>query len=56
MVLTYPLKSAAQDTQRLRSVWETLDSASCPSLYNFHLHTVASDGKLSPVQLIEQGA
>ncbi|MEL6927242.1 MAG: PHP domain-containing protein [Cyanobacteria bacterium J06600_6] len=54
MVFTYPLKSAAQDTRRLRSVWETIDSASCPSSYNFHLHTVASDGKLKPSELIDQ--
>ena len=54
MVFTYPLKSAARDTRHLRSVWETIDAASCPSSYNFHMHTVASDGKLLPSELIEQ--
>ena len=54
MVSTYPLKPAAQDTEYLRSILETIDSASCPSSYNFHLHTVASDGKLMPSDLIQQ--
>ena len=54
MVFTYPLKPAAQDTEHLRSIWETIDSTSCPHSYNFHLHTVASDGKLMPVDLIQQ--
>lgn len=38
----------------LRRVWETVHSNSCPYVYNFHLHTNASDGKLSPSQLVEQ--
>ena len=54
MVFTYPLKPAAQDTEHLRSIWETIDSASCPGFYNFHLHTIASDGKLTPSDLIRQ--
>jgi predicted metal-dependent phosphoesterase TrpH len=54
MVVTYPLKPTAQDTRYLRSVWETIDAASCPFAYNFHLHTIASDGKLTPVELIKQ--
>ncbi|NJO98184.1 MAG: PHP domain-containing protein [Pleurocapsa sp. CRU_1_2] len=54
MVVTYPLRPTAQDTGYLKSVWETIDAASCPRAYNFHLHTLASDGKLTPVELIEQ--
>lgn len=54
MVVTYPLKPTAQDTGYLKSVWETIDAASCPRSYNFHLHTIASDGKLTPVELIQQ--
>lgn len=54
MIATYHLKPAALDTEHLRSVWETVDSASCPHSYNFHLHTVASDGKLKPFDLVNQ--
>jgi predicted metal-dependent phosphoesterase TrpH len=54
MVVTYPLKPAAQDTGYLKSVWETIDATSCPLAYNFHLHTIASDGKLTPIDLAQQ--
>jgi predicted metal-dependent phosphoesterase TrpH len=54
MVVTYSLKPTAQDTGHLRSVWKTIDAASCPRSYNFHLHTIASDGKLTPVDLMQQ--
>lgn len=54
MVVTYSLKPTAQDTGYLRSVWETIDAASCPRSYNFHLHTIASDGKLTPIELMQQ--
>ncbi len=54
MIATYSLKSTAQDTTYLKSVWETIDYASCPRLYNFHLHTQASDGRLTPFNLVEQ--
>ena len=54
MVATYSPKPTAQDTNYLRSVWETIDYASCPRFYNFHLHTIASDGKLTPLNLAQQ--
>lgn len=54
MVIAYPLKPKAQDTGYLRSVWESVDATSCPRSYNFHLHTTASDGKLTPIELIQQ--
>lgn len=54
MVVTDTFKPTAQDTRYLRSVWETIDAASCPLAYNFHLHTIASDGKLTPVDLVRQ--
>lgn len=54
MAVTYPLKPTAQDTGYLKSVWETIDAASCPRSYNFHLHTIASDGNLTPIDLIQQ--
>lgn len=54
MVVTYSLKPTAQDIGHLMSVWKTIDAASCPHSYNFHLHTIASDGQLTPVDLIQQ--
>lgn len=54
MVVQYSLQPTAQDTSYLKSVWETINYASCPRLYNFHMHTVASDGKLTPLELVQQ--
>lgn len=54
MVVTYSLKPTAQDTTYLKSVWETINHTSCPHWYNFHMHTVASDGKLTPLDLVQQ--
>ncbi len=54
MVATYSLKPAAQDIFYLKSVWETINATSCPRSYNFHLHTIASDGRLTPVELVRQ--
>ena len=54
MVATYPLKPKAQDTTYLKSVWETINYTSCPHSYNFHMHTQASDGKLTPSDLASQ--
>jgi predicted metal-dependent phosphoesterase TrpH len=48
------LSSAAQNTLSLQSVWEAIDINSCPYQYNFHLHTIASDGKLTPLELVQQ--
>jgi predicted metal-dependent phosphoesterase TrpH len=53
MVLSF-VKPPASDIQSLRSVWANLQQDSCPYHYNFHMHTVCSDGQLSPVTLIEQ--
>lgn len=48
------VSAAAQDAAALRRVFETLTAESCPSSYNFHMHTLFSDGKLQPEQLMEQ--
>jgi len=45
---------SAQNQQALRQVWENIQPDSCPTSYNFHMHTVCSDGKLKPQELIEQ--
>lgn len=44
----------AQDTVKLKSIWEKIDTFSCPNHYNFHLHTNCSDGQLTPEALVEQ--
>jgi hypothetical protein len=54
MVAISSHKIKAQDTLSLTKIWETIDVNSCPHSYNFHLHTVFSDGKLTPSQLIQQ--
>ncbi len=45
---------AAQDTQALRRVFETINADSCPRFYNFHMHTVCSDGQLQPEDVMQQ--
>jgi predicted metal-dependent phosphoesterase TrpH len=45
---------AAQNSIALKQVWENLQPDSCPYSYNFHMHTVCSDGQLTPLALIEQ--
>ena len=46
--------STAQDATALRQVFASLTAESCPKSYNFHMHTVFSDGRLLPEQLMEQ--
>ncbi len=48
------LSSIAQDNSSLQEVWKTVNADSCPYHYNFHMHTTASDGRLTPIELIEQ--
>lgn len=54
MVVSPFTEPDAQNTLALKQVWEALDFNSCPYDYNFHMHTVYSDGQLTPVALIEQ--
>ncbi|GAB4345929.1 MAG: PHP domain-containing protein [Leptolyngbyaceae cyanobacterium] len=42
------------NVQALRQVFETVDAESCPTSFNFHMHTVCSDGRLQPEGLMEQ--
>ncbi|MEL7038354.1 MAG: PHP domain-containing protein [Cyanobacteria bacterium J06592_8] len=44
----------APNRSTLQQVFRTINERSCPSSYNFHMHTVRSDGQLQPSQLIEQ--
>ncbi|MFM6013639.1 MAG: PHP domain-containing protein [Cuspidothrix sp.] len=38
----------------LKQVFQRIDAQSCPKLFNFHMHTVHSDGKLEPGELMNQ--
>lgn len=43
-----------QDIQLLKDIWQTVDATSCPHRYNFHMHTICSDGQLTPEAVIQQ--
>ncbi|NJN86076.1 MAG: PHP domain-containing protein [Leptolyngbyaceae cyanobacterium SL_7_1] len=45
---------AAQDAAALRQVFAAITVESCPASYNFHMHTVHSDGQFQPEALIQQ--
>jgi len=45
---------ASQDAPALKQIFSTIHASSCPRLFNFHMHTVCSDGKLKPIELIQQ--
>jgi predicted metal-dependent phosphoesterase TrpH len=47
-------KPAAQDIAALRQVFAAVHAESCPLSYNFHMHTVHSDGQLQPEALVQQ--
>lgn len=47
-------KPAAQDVEALRRVFQTIHARSCPTSFNFHMHTVCSDGQLHPETLVQQ--
>ncbi|MEA5470988.1 PHP domain-containing protein [Spirulina sp. 06S082] len=48
------VKQNPQDERSLKEVWTNIQPDSCPTHYNFHLHTVFSDGQLQPQEVIEQ--
>lgn len=41
-------------TCKLRDIFASVDTMSCPHRLNFHLHTIFSDGKMQAVDLIQQ--
>ncbi len=47
-------RTLAPGTLQLQRVFQHIDAKSCPLSFNFHMHTVYSDGKLQPEELIEQ--
>lgn len=52
MVVNFAQTSAS--TEVLKQVFQRIDAHSCPKLFNFHMHTVHSDGRLQPSALMEQ--
>ncbi|NJK36786.1 MAG: PHP domain-containing protein [Oscillatoriales cyanobacterium RM1_1_9] len=48
------LNPEAQDQVALLKVLQQITPESCPKSYNFHMHTVKSDGRLQPDELIDQ--
>ena len=47
-------KRVVNNYSKIKQIFETVDTNSCPHSYNFHLHTIYSDGQLTPENLIEQ--
>lgn len=47
-------RPAAQDTRTLCNLFNQLTAESCPRHYNFHMHSVYSDGRLRPEAIMEQ--
>lgn len=45
---------AAQDVSALRQVFAAIQAESCPTRFNFHMHTLYSDGQLQPELLMQQ--
>lgn len=52
MTVYFTQTSASKDL--LKQVFENINAQSCPRYFNFHLHTVNSDGRLQPSTLMEQ--
>jgi predicted metal-dependent phosphoesterase TrpH len=50
----YFAQTSSSACQQLQRVFQKIDAASCPLIFNFHLHTVYSDGRLQPEELIDQ--
>ncbi len=48
------LISETSATSKLRNIFASVNAMSCPHRLNFHLHTIYSDGKMQPVDLIQQ--
>ena len=45
---------AAREVAALKRIFQTLDRNSCPTRYNFHMHSVFSDGQLHPEEILDQ--
>jgi len=52
MVINFARTTVSKEL--LKQVFQRIDAQSCPQLFNFHMHTVHSDGKLEPGDLMSQ--
>ncbi|MEN9216320.1 MAG: PHP domain-containing protein [Gloeomargarita sp. HHBFW_bins_162] len=52
--MTATLAEQRPTVKELKEAWSGLHARSCPDVYNFHLHTVHSDGRLEPQEVIQQ--
>jgi predicted metal-dependent phosphoesterase TrpH len=48
------VRTYSRDVETLQRVFHQVNAASCPRSFNFHMHTVCSDGRLTPEALMEQ--
>ncbi|MDJ0677210.1 MAG: PHP domain-containing protein [Calothrix sp. MO_167.B42] len=53
MVVNFAQTTTAS-SRDLKQVFKNVHAESCPRQFNFHMHTVCSDGKLTPTQVMEQ--
>ena len=53
MIMNYS-STLTKNTHTLKQVWKKTQENSCPYTYNFHLHTICSDGKLAPETVMQQ--
>lgn len=52
--MTVDIVEVFTSSEQLKQVFESIHPKSCPTCFNFHMHTVYSDGKLQPNALMEQ--
>jgi predicted metal-dependent phosphoesterase TrpH len=52
--MTVNITRTVASKELLQEVFENVNAQTCPKLFNFHMHTVFSDGKLQPSALMEQ--
>ncbi|MGJ5673311.1 MAG: PHP domain-containing protein [Nostochopsis sp.] len=48
------VRTAFASRELLEEVFQNINAQSCPKCFNFHMHTIYSDGKLQPSELMEQ--
>ena len=48
------LTRTSTSAELLKQVFHRVNGSSCPRVFNFHMHTAHSDGKLKPCELMEQ--
>lgn len=52
--MTVNIVEVFTSSEQLKQVFQSIDAKSCPTCFNFHMHTVHSDGRLHPFALMEQ--